>query len=304
MYRRSFAFLFSVLFALLLSSVRENQCARCRSRLSHLLAAAHTAKQKCINTCRARYRGCLRLELSAMRPSVGVYYRDCTRYTCTGCRTRMTDMPMASPERRSPEIRRASFGRHSSSRLRDRWPHRLRGVHHLYVKSLGDMSRRDPPPQSRWVGREAAIEMDMFYRLVTAFIVSDCGSRSLHVQPLGFTGQADASTRLTSASPSLTILAQNEENSQIQNELDPAVRQWRPWRPPAATPDEPGQTGGQIRMQHPERDEDDSNKSTGRGQVAQGGRRDGVDCFGGHHILPPFHLGRELINQRLISSGW
>jgi hypothetical protein len=47
------------------------------------LVAAQTAKQQCINTCRARYRDCLRLNLIPSFECRGVY-QDCTRYTCTG----------------------------------------------------------------------------------------------------------------------------------------------------------------------------------------------------------------------------
>jgi hypothetical protein len=45
--------------------------------------AAHTAKQQCANTCRARYRDCRRLN---QLPSVECrrVYQDCTRYACTG----------------------------------------------------------------------------------------------------------------------------------------------------------------------------------------------------------------------------
>ena len=64
---------------------------------------------------------------------------------------------------------------------------------------------------------------------------------------LGFAGQADATTRLTlKASPSLTILAQNEENSQIQNELDPQSDNGAPGGSSQATPgDQPG-AGGEM----------------------------------------------------------
>jgi hypothetical protein len=50
--------------------------------LGHL-ARAQTAKQQCINACRARYRDCRRLN---QRPSFECrsVYQDCTRYTCTG----------------------------------------------------------------------------------------------------------------------------------------------------------------------------------------------------------------------------
>jgi hypothetical protein len=50
---------------------------------SGTLVAAQTAKQQCINTCRARYRDCLRLNLIPSFECRGVY-QDCTRYTCTG----------------------------------------------------------------------------------------------------------------------------------------------------------------------------------------------------------------------------
>ena len=53
------------------------------NRGSVTLARAHTAKQQCINTCRARYRDCLRLNQLPSFECRGVY-KDCTRYTCTG----------------------------------------------------------------------------------------------------------------------------------------------------------------------------------------------------------------------------
>ena len=50
---------------------------------SSTLAAAQTAKQQCINTCRARYRDCRRLNQLPSFECRGVY-QDCTRYSCTG----------------------------------------------------------------------------------------------------------------------------------------------------------------------------------------------------------------------------
>ena len=50
---------------------------------SDTLAAAQTAKQQCIKTCRARYRDCRRLNQLPSFECRGVY-QDCTRYTCTG----------------------------------------------------------------------------------------------------------------------------------------------------------------------------------------------------------------------------
>jgi hypothetical protein len=59
--KRSFAVV-SVLFALLLSLSTETLNARDADLASLTFAAAQTAKQQCINTCRARYRDCLSLK--------------------------------------------------------------------------------------------------------------------------------------------------------------------------------------------------------------------------------------------------
>jgi len=48
---------------------------------SRTFAAAHTAKGKCINTCRARYRDCLSLKQIPSSECRGIY-QDCTRYAC------------------------------------------------------------------------------------------------------------------------------------------------------------------------------------------------------------------------------
>jgi len=50
---------------------------------SPAFAAAKTAKQECINTCRARYRDC-RHQRQIPSFECQSVYRDCTRYTCTG----------------------------------------------------------------------------------------------------------------------------------------------------------------------------------------------------------------------------
>ena len=47
------------------------------------LAAAQTAKQQCLNACRARYRDCRRLNQIPSFECRSVY-QDCTRYSCTG----------------------------------------------------------------------------------------------------------------------------------------------------------------------------------------------------------------------------
>ncbi len=73
----------SLVFAVLLSSSIGTLNARDADLASRTFAAAQTAKQKCINVCRARYRDCRRLN---QLPSVEcrAVYRDCTQYTCTG----------------------------------------------------------------------------------------------------------------------------------------------------------------------------------------------------------------------------
>jgi hypothetical protein len=50
---------------------------------SRSFAAAQTSKQKCLNTCRARYRDCRHLNQLPSSECRGVY-QDCTQYTCTG----------------------------------------------------------------------------------------------------------------------------------------------------------------------------------------------------------------------------
>ena len=93
------------------------------------------------------------------------------------------------------------------------------------------------------VGYGAAKEMDILYRLLTA------GAAVCVLSLLGFTGQADATARLTiKASPSLTILAQNEENSEVQNLLDPQSDSGVPGGPSKPTPnDQPA--AGQMQAQ-------------------------------------------------------
>jgi hypothetical protein len=78
--KRSFPVV-SVLFALLLSLSTGTLNARDADLASLTFAAAQTAKQQCIKTCRARYGDCLSLKqiLSSECRSI---YQDCTRNTC------------------------------------------------------------------------------------------------------------------------------------------------------------------------------------------------------------------------------
>ena len=73
----------SVFFAVLLSPGIGTLNARDAEFATLTFSAAQTAKQKCINTCRARYRDCRRLHQLPSSECRGVY-QDCTRYTCTG----------------------------------------------------------------------------------------------------------------------------------------------------------------------------------------------------------------------------
>jgi hypothetical protein len=78
--KQSFAVV-SVLFALLLSFSTGTLNARDADLASLTVAAAQTAKQQCINTCRARYRDCLSLKQIPSSECRGIY-QDCTRNTC------------------------------------------------------------------------------------------------------------------------------------------------------------------------------------------------------------------------------
>jgi hypothetical protein len=80
--KRSFAVI-CILLAVPLSLSIGRLDARDADGATSTVARTQTAKQQCLNTCRARYRDCLHLN---QRPSFecrGVY-QDCTRYTCTG----------------------------------------------------------------------------------------------------------------------------------------------------------------------------------------------------------------------------
>ena len=81
---KAFAFAFtvvSVLFAVLLSLSTGTLNARDADLAPFTFAATRTAKQQCINACRARYRDCLSLKQIPSSECRGIY-QDCTRYTC------------------------------------------------------------------------------------------------------------------------------------------------------------------------------------------------------------------------------
>lgn len=71
--------LFSILLALSVGPLVASEA----GLASPALAAAQASKQRCITTCRARYRDCRRL--NQLLPSeCRSVYRDCARYSCTG----------------------------------------------------------------------------------------------------------------------------------------------------------------------------------------------------------------------------
>jgi hypothetical protein len=80
--KRSLGIVF-LLFAVFLSLSIGALNARDAALASRTFAATQTAKRQCINTCRARYRDCRRLNQLPSFECQGTY-QDCTRYTCTG----------------------------------------------------------------------------------------------------------------------------------------------------------------------------------------------------------------------------
>jgi len=80
--KRSFTIV-SLLLATLLSLSTGALNAREADLPSRTVAAAQTAKQQCMNTCRARYRDCRRINQLPPSRCRGVY-QDCTQFTCTG----------------------------------------------------------------------------------------------------------------------------------------------------------------------------------------------------------------------------
>jgi hypothetical protein len=73
----------SLLSAVLLSLSIGTPDARDANLASLTFAAAQTAKQQCMDNCRARYRDCRRLHHLPSSECRGIYH-DCTRYSCTG----------------------------------------------------------------------------------------------------------------------------------------------------------------------------------------------------------------------------
>jgi hypothetical protein len=83
--KRSFGVV-SLLFAVLLSLLSlvmstRTLNARDADIASPTFAAAQTAKQQCVNVCRARYRDCLSLKQIPSSECRGIY-QDCAHYTC------------------------------------------------------------------------------------------------------------------------------------------------------------------------------------------------------------------------------
>jgi hypothetical protein len=77
---RSFSIVFALL-AVLLSPSTGTLNARDANIASPTFAAAQTAKQQCIDVCRARYRACFSLKQIPSSECAGVR-QDCIRFTC------------------------------------------------------------------------------------------------------------------------------------------------------------------------------------------------------------------------------
>jgi hypothetical protein len=89
--KRSFAIV-SALFALLLLSGTGTLNARDANLDPLIFAAAQTANQQCINSCRARYRDCRSLKQIPLAECRGVY-QDCTLYNCGAGATGRSSWP-------------------------------------------------------------------------------------------------------------------------------------------------------------------------------------------------------------------
>jgi hypothetical protein len=84
--KRAFAVVY-VLSAVFLSSLSlvvttVTVHARDADRASLTFAAAQTAKQQCVNSCRVRNRSCLSLKQIPAPECRGIY-QDCVRFTCS-----------------------------------------------------------------------------------------------------------------------------------------------------------------------------------------------------------------------------
>ena len=77
------SFAVSLLFAMFLLLIVGTLSAREAGAVHPTFAAAQTAKQQCINACRARYHDCLRKKQIPSYECQNVY-QDCARYSCTG----------------------------------------------------------------------------------------------------------------------------------------------------------------------------------------------------------------------------
>jgi len=82
----------------------------------------------------------------------------------------------------------------------------------------------------------------MLHRLLTA------GVAVCALTLLSFAGHANATTRpVLKASPSLTVLAADEENPGVQNLLDPEATNGVPGGPTEATPGDPPKAEGEMK---------------------------------------------------------
>jgi len=81
--RKGLVAIASLLFAVFLSLSARSLDAREPETAPRTVVAAQTAKQQCMNTCRARYRDC-RHQGQVPTFECQNVYQDCVRFTCTG----------------------------------------------------------------------------------------------------------------------------------------------------------------------------------------------------------------------------
>ena len=74
---------FAVFLLLSITAINARDADRNSDIASRTFVAAQTASRQCMNTCRAHYRDCRRLNQLPSYECQGVYH-DCIRYSCTG----------------------------------------------------------------------------------------------------------------------------------------------------------------------------------------------------------------------------
>ena len=84
---------------------------------------------------------------------------------------------------------------------------------------------------------------------VASFVVKQLRFRPINTKAENKNGNCRQQVLTLKASPSLTILAQNSENSEVQNLLEPQSDSGVPGGPSQPTPDNQPAAGGQMQVQ-------------------------------------------------------